>query len=392
MTESLIVWFYYQVLQSSFIRILVPVFLALSVFFRLGTEGSSSASYPQELIRIAIIKNGTAVTVDGDGILSTRENGLAVALATPVTIKPGKDGVVVDGVSYRRLIFSAPSAVYVNGKPYRGIAEISSADKGLLVVNELALEDYLTGLINCEISSAWPMDAIKAQAVIARTYALNRREIRKNAPYHMESTVLDQVYDGCLIEDSRARRGVSETTGEVLTFSGSIIQAFYHSACGGKTEAAENVWGASLPYLKGVDCQYCLTSASSMWGQKLSLKEIEDKLRMAGYNASGITDVKAGPVNSRGRLKNVLIISARSELSLTGEQFRKAVGYGVIKSTNFSVRVAGGEASFSGFGSGHGVGLCQWGSKQRAQDGFNYGEILSYYYPGTVIKQFSDIR
>ena len=106
----------------------------------------------------------------------------------------------------------------------------------------------------------------------------------------------------------------------------------------------------------------------------------------------GVTDVKAGARNSRGRLKNVRIFSSRGELSVTGEQFRNAVGYGVIKSTNFSVTVSGREASFSGFGNGHGVGMCQWGSKQRAQDGFNYKEILSYYFPGTAIKQLSDIR
>lgn len=373
-------------------RIFVPACLAIIVFFWWGARGRSNAAIPRETVRIAIVRNGTGVTVDGDGILATRENGSAVSFVMPVSIKPGKDGIVVDGFSYRRLIFSAPSAVYVNGKPYRGIAEITSADKGLLVVNELALEDYLVGLINCEISSAWPMEAIKSQAVIARTYALNRREARKNALYHLESTVIDQVYDGCLIEDSRARRGVDETAGEVLTFNGSIIQAFYHSACGGKTEASENVWGASLNYLKGVDCQYCLTSTSSMWVQKLSLKDIEERLRTAGFNTAGIIDIKAGTRNSRGRLKNVLIVSSRGEIFVTGEQFRKAVGYGVIKSTNFSVRVSSGEASFSGFGNGHGVGLCQWGSKQRAQDGFNYEEILSYYYPGTALKQFSDIR
>jgi len=392
LTESLFVWFYHQVLQLTMIRILVPACLAIVVFFGWGAWGGSSASTPRETIRIAVIKNANGVIIDGDGLLVTRENGSAVALATPASIKPGKDGIVVDGVSFRRLTFAAPSAVYVNGKPYRGVAEISAVDKGLLVVNELALEDYLVGLINCEISSAWPIEAIKAQAVIARTYALNRKEIRNKAPYHLESTVIDQVYEGCLIEDSRALRGVSETAGEVLTFNGSIIQAFYHSACGGKTEASENVWGASHPYLKGVDCQYCLTSTSSLCVQKLALRDIEDKLKVAGFNVAGINDIKAGTRNSRGRLRNVLIISSRGEISVTGEQFRKAVVYGIIKSTNFSVKVSNGEASFSGFGNGHGVGLCQWGSKQRAQDGFNYEEILSYYYPGTVLKQFSDIR
>lgn len=384
-------WFYLQVLQLFLMRILVPVCSAIVVVFWVAGIRSDAAT-PHETIRIAIVKNGAGVTVDGDGILATRENGNGVALATPVSIKPGKDGLLVNGVSYRRLIFSAPSAVYVNAKPYRGVAEITLADKGLLVVNELPLEDYLVGLINCEISSAWPIEAIKAQAVIARSYALNRKDARKNAPYHLESSVIDQVYDGCLIEDSRARRGVSETAGEVLTYNNAIIQAFYHSNCGGKTESSENVWGASLPYLKGVDCQYCLTSGYVPWEQKLALREIEEKLKAAGLKVAGVYDIRAGVRNSRGRLGNIIIVSSRGELSVSGDQFRKTVGYGVIKSTNFTVKAANGEVSFSGLGNGHGVGLCQWGSKQRSLDGFGYAEILSYYYPGTELKMLSDIR
>lgn len=201
------------------------------------------------------------------------------------------------------------------------------------------------------------------------------------------------MYDGSLIEDSRARRAVSDTKGEVILYGGAVIQAFYHSNCGGKTEAAENVWGNSLPYLKGVECQYCLTSSSaSAWEQKVSLAQIEEKLRAAGHKLSGLTDVRAGVQNSRGRLKDVVLVATRGSLALTGDQFRKAIGYGVIKSTRFTVKVYNSDASFSGIGNGHGVGLCQWGSKQRAIDGFGYREIISYYYPGTELKKFSDIR
>jgi stage II sporulation protein D len=91
-------------------------------------------------------------------------------------------------------------------------------------------------------------------------------------------------------------------------------------------------------------------------------------------------------------LKHVVVVSPRGDLSLTGDQFRKAIGYNVIKSTNFTVRVENREAVFSGLGNGHGVGLCQWGAKQRALDGFGYAEILSYYYPGTDLSKLSDIR
>lgn len=363
--------------------------IALVLF---GAEVKTDAAVPVEMIRIAIVKNAPEVLVDGDGVLAMRENGKAVLLSLPARISRYKDVLIVDGVSYRRLSFAAPQAVFINGKPYRGVAEILPSDKGVLVVNELPLEEYLVGLINCEISSAWPIEAVKAQAVIARTYAMHRKQARKKALYHMESTVIDQVYEGCLIEDSRASRAVSETAGEVLTYSGTIVQAYYHSNCGGRTEAVNNVWNASLPYLKGVECEYCLSNPSTAWEQRIPLKDIEEKLKSAGFKVSGITDIRAGAVNNRGRLKHIVVVFQRGELSITGDQFRKAVGYGVIKSTNLKVKVSNGDAYFNGLGSGHGVGLCQWGAKQRALSGFSYAEILTYYYPGTELRMLFDIR
>lgn len=351
------------------------------------------AAVLDETIRIAIVKSASEVTVSGDGILVTSETGDALDISLPATVTPVKDGLLVGGALYRRLVFSASSVVYVNNKPYRGLAELSVADKGILVVNQLPLEEYLVGLINCEISSAWPIEAVKAQAIIARTYALNRKMARSASPYHLESSVIDQVYDGCLIEDSRARRAVSETEGEVLTYGGGIIQAFYHSCCGGSTEASENVWGTSFPYLKGVQCQYCLTSPTgTAWEYRISLKEMEDRLSKAGYNVSGLYDIKVGGPNSRGRLKQVVLFASKGSVPISGELFRRAVGYGVIKSTRFTIKKSNNEFSFTGGGNGHGVGLCQWGAKQRALDGFGCEEILSYYYPGTELKKLSDIR
>jgi len=352
-----------------------------------------NAAVLDETIRVAIVKSAPEVTVAGDGLLVTDETGNPLVMSFPATVKPVKDGLVVEGKLFRRLSFAASSAVYVNNKPYRGLAELTAADKGILVVNQLPLEEYLVGLINCEISSAWPIEAVKAQAIIARTYALNRKTARITSPYHLESSVIDQVYEGCLIEDSRARRAVLETEGEVLTYGGAIIQAYYHSSCGGRTEASENIWGASLPYLKGVDCQYCLTSpTATAWEFKLTLQEIEERLRSAGHKVSGLYDIKTGAVNSRGRLKQVALLAAKGGGAISGEQFRKAIGYGAIKSTRFTLKNLKNEISFSGSGNGHGVGLCQWGAKQRALDGFGCGEILTYYYPGTELKKLSDIR
>lgn len=373
-------------------RITAFIVLVMSFLFWPG-KSSIDAAALDETIRVAIVKSAAEVSVSGDGLLVTNESGIPLDVTLPVTVKLGKERLQLDGKLYEKLSFAASSAVYINNKPYRGLAELTVTDKGILVVNQLSLEEYLVGLINCEISSAWPIEAVKAQAIIARTYAINRKQARIASPYHLESSVIDQVYEGCLIEDSRAHRAVFETAGEVLVFGGAIIQAFYHSSCGGHTEASENVWGMALPYLKGADCQYCLTAPSAaVWEVKLSLKEIEDRLKAAGYKVSGLYDVKPGALNSRGRLKQVVMLAAKNSVSMTGDQFRKAVGYGVIKSTRFTVKNAKSELTFSGVGNGHGVGLCQWGAKQRALDGFASSEILSYYYPGTELKKLADVR
>lgn len=342
-----------------------------------------------ETIRVAVLKGAESITLEGNGLLLTDGNGEPLRFSFPLQIKKNKDGLLVNNRKVRSLRATAPAFLLINGKSYRGIIEVMPADKGVLVVDELPLEDYLVGLINCEISSQWPIEAVKAQAIIARSYAVYQKAARKNALYHLESSVMDQVYEGCDMEDSRAIRGVKETAGEVLVYNGAVIQAFYHSNCGGHTEASENVWGFALPYLSGVDCKYCLTSPSVKWEQSISLKKLESQLRSSGYPVSGLKDIKPGSRNKSGRLQDLTLVSAKGRSVISAVNFRKTIGYSVIKSTNFDVRISGDDALFSGVGFGHGVGLCQWGAKQRASDGFDYREILFYYYPGTRLEKIS---
>lgn len=384
-----------MILSKSFVPGLIRlqrfiVFLIICLCTIPVTAGT--AALQPEIIRVALLKGVENVNLDGDGVLVTDEGGNPLGLSFPLLIKRSRNGVSVNGRNLRSLVASAPYFILINGKRYRGIIEITPADKGVLVVDELQLEDYLVGLINCEISSQWPMESIKAQAVIARSYALYQREVRKNAQYHLESSIMDQVYDGCDIEDSRAARGVSETAGEVLTFDGRVIQAFYHSNCGGHTEAVENVWGYSLPYLQGVDCKYCITAGSGKWEQTISLKTIESLLKAGNVPVYGLREIKAGRRNKSGRLNDLILLTSRGSLTISGNNFRKAIGYSVIKSTNFEVKTIGADVFFSGVGYGHGVGLCQWGAKQRAEDGFDYREILSYYYPGTKLEKIHSDR
>ena len=378
-----------MILSSGFIRTNLLKHLAFILLFLLAIPavGKGSSLQHHEMIRVALQKGVESVSLEGIGLLAADENGDLLRDSSSFYVKRVKDGLSVNGRSLRRLTVSAPVYIQVNGKKYRGNVEVSPADKGMLVVNELPLEDYLAGLINCEISSQWPMEVIKAQAVVARSYAFFQREARKNAIYHLEATVIDQVYDGCAIEDSRAVRGVRETVGEVLTYKNNVIQAFFHSNCGGHTESSENVWGFAFPYLQGIDCSYCLSAPSAKWEQTLSLNRIESLLSSSGYQVSGLRDIKTGKRNRSGRVTDLTLISLKGRLTIPAVSFRKAIGYTLIKSTNFDARIVGDDAVFSGTGYGHGVGLCQWGAKQRAGDGFDYREILSYYYPGARLKK-----
>ncbi len=343
-----------------------------------------------EQIRVAIAKASDSVTIDGDGVLATDETGKPLVLEFPLTFQNERGRVQAGGSSSRLIRLAAAGKLRMNGKSYRGMLELSVQNGKLLVVNQLALEQYLVGVINSEISSTWPMESIKAQAVIARTFAVAKRKERSKALYHLESTVMDQAYEGSDEEDSRAARGVVETKDEVLTYNSSVIQAFYHANSGGRTEASQNVWGIALPYLQGVECQYGLTSTTSSWEQAVPLSKIEAALK--SFKVVGLTDIKAGPRNNRGRLKNVVLVTERGNVTLLATKFRMAVGSTVVRSTNFSVRVEGGTAYFNGVGYGHGVGLCQYGAKQRALDGFKYDEILSYYYPGTKLSKLSELK
>jgi stage II sporulation protein D len=265
------------------------------------------------------------------------------------------------------------------------VLEVTVADRGLLVINELPLEQYLVGLINCEISSAWPMEAVKSQAVIARSYAMYQKVARRNAPYQLESSVLDQVYQGADVEDVRGARGVMETAGEVLVYDGKVIQAFYHANCAGHTESSKNVWGVAIPYLHGVACQYCQESNPNGWELTIPLKKGEALLRAAGFPVAGLSYLKAQGRNESGRVQELLAGCARGKVVIPATAFRKALGYGVVKSTKFEIKMSGDDLVIVGSGSGHGVGLCQWGAKQRALDGFSYDEILLYYYPGVKL-------
>jgi len=342
---------------------------------------SSLSASASENIRVAISDNQKAVSLKSS-------TGLLIA-GTPsgghqklLRIKPASVG----GKPLR--IRSTDGFTQLNGKRYRGWVEIRKKKNGLLlVVNDLELEQYLRGVIAAEVPPDWELEALKAQAVASRTYALYEKRTAGKRPYHILATVTSQVYNGVNGEQVNAVRAVKETNGLILTYQGKVIPAFYHANCGGHTENASLMWGIDEPYLKGVDCECQDILKDGLWEKRVSVSHISDALRRQGYRVDDILEMSITGITPAGRVKNVTILSARGTTTVPAETLRAALGNTEIPSVFFELELSEGEAVFSGRGRGHGVGLCQWGAKEMAGKGNDFKSILSHYYPGTFLER-----
>lgn len=345
----------------------------------------------RETIRVAVFK-GAAATIGGDGVSISGTIGhesVNILSNSELEVKAGSKGILVNGTEYSSLILdSKGSAISINGKRYRGRVEVVRNKQALLIIDELNLEDYLVGLINQEISSRWPLESVKAQAVVARTYALYQKKMKKDARYDLESTVTSQVYSGIDSEDEMALRAVKETEGEVALYGGEVIQAMYHSSCGGETEASEDMWGRRIPYLKRIKDPYCTEAPNYFWQYKIGLREIGDRLKRLNSQIGEIKSVYVQKRSRSGRVISVAIKHSGGTSEMSGKDFREALGFENLRSTNFTVKPNGESLHFAGSGGGHGVGMCQWGAKGMAEDGKSYKEILKLYYPGITIRRY----
>jgi len=372
--------------------------VAMVVLFLFGCvkDTSTAFSNSSEKIKVAILKNMTNLTIEGatvaeaDGYrLPLQPDKEASRSAFSLALE-GSGALTVNGskiTGSRIAFFSDNGVLSVNSRTYRGKIEVIREQKGLLVVNELPLEFYVAGLINQEISSKWPIEVVKAQAVIARTYAMYRKQKRVTGDYHVEATVADQVYAGSMTEDERSLYAVKETIGEVLTYNGELALTVYHSNSGGMTEDAKNIWGKDYPYLRQVKSSFDKDSSHFSWILNMSPQSVEAALKNAGYSISGIQNIIPIYTTNSGRVIKVMMHYAGGKLEMSGEDLRKAIGYDKLKSTMFSVEMINDSFVFNGKGHGHGVGLSQWGAKGMAEKGYTYTEILEHFYPGTRIER-----
>lgn len=330
-------------------------------------------------IRVLLLKGAPSVSLKG-----VRDSG-EVQVVKSYNAKASVNGLL------RQLpvrFYPGDSHISVNGRQYAGVIEVMDAKSGLLVVNELPLEVYISGIINNEISTKWPADVVKAQAVIARTYALYQRDKREGEPYHIEGSVLGQVYSGIAAEDEAALKAVKDTRGEVLYYNGGPALTVYHSNAGGKTDSSKDIWKVDYPYLTSVESPYDNDAPQFEWEYSIPALTLKEALRTSGYSIGEPESITVEALTPAGRVRALSIKDYEGRvLKISGENLRKAAGYSLLRSSIFSAEKRADTFVFRGKGSGHGVGLSQWGAKGMAENGYSYREIIRHYYPGTALRK-----
>lgn len=332
-----------------------------------------------ENIRVALYENAGTVSLRSAGGLIC--DGIPQQRCAPtLTFRADDVGRKTIRVKGHR------GSVAVNGKAYRGAIELKKKKNGrLLVINELDLEDYLKGVVAAEIPSDWETEALKAQSVAARTYAVYQKRNAGRRAYHILATVESQMYLGKSSERERTTRALQETAGQVVLYRGAAIPAFYHSSCGGHTEDALMLWGIDAPYLKGVDCDCQQISKYGLWEKRFSRGAVVSALRREGFRLQDVSGIEIGDLTPAGRVRSVVIRHAAGKTFIPADTLRSALGTSAVPSIFFEPELLDGEVVLSGRGMGHGIGLCQWGAKEIARQGRDYRAILRHYYPGTTI-------
>jgi len=277
--------------------------------------------------------------------------------------------------------------VKLNGRFYKGDMYISTAaDEKLEVVEHLSIEDYLYGVLPVEMSPDWPLEALKAQAVASRTYALKNVNPKKD--YDITDGVETQVYNGASGMNARIMDAVNSTRGEVLKYKGRLITAFFHACCGGHTASASSAWGEDVVKpLYGAKDPFCSPSSHYKWDFYATTRDLLAFIQKRGSSALKIKSIRVYKRDRSGRAVSLRFVTDSGSFTVNTSDLRKVFGTYDIKSTLIT-RVAplNGGYEFTGRGWGHGVGMCQEGAKYMANNGRNYKKILRQYYPGAAIE------
>lgn len=346
-------------------------------------QGRGVTAKESSYVKILVLKSSSPVHLSSSGNLRVTDLS---------------KGTIAHESGMKRIVFSkemvkeplrvdtTDGSIEIAGAQFRGMAEIHNVMGTLNVINVVKIEDYLLSVVPSEISPSWPIDAIKAQAVAARTYAYYHILKNRNNLYDLDATTASQMYKGKQAETEPTTKGVRETEGEIMTYLNQPIVAFFHSTCGGRTSDNDAVWkGEKIPYLSGRVCSYCSESPYYRWDEEMSMSTMRSIIASKYPAVRKIQGIQFA--RSQGRVVDATIRHSSGMIRLTGNEFRLIFPEKRIKSMYFEASKKGRSLHFTGRGWGHGVGMCQYGARGMAMKGIGYRNILSYYYKDVRIEK-----
>ncbi|MDR2192302.1 MAG: SpoIID/LytB domain-containing protein, partial [Endomicrobium sp.] len=302
----------------------------LFIFIALIFSLSYSVAQTRKEIRVGIITEAVSFSAaSNEEFIITDGNGGKYKLSkgkADLSYSNGKLAFGQNKLAFPVTIQSSKGVMFADRKPYRGYLSVVKAKSGFTVVNVLSIEDYLKGVVPKESSASWPEEALKAQAVISRTYTYANLNKHNKEGFDMCSQTHCQVYGGAEAEVLSSNKAVIATKGEVLTYGGKLAQTVFHANCGGHTEDPKYVWNwttATPPYLKGVKCGYCVDSPHSKWESSLDEKFIMKKL--SGYRVGNIKSIKIKGKTDAGSAIDIEILHSNGNLTFNAYKFRLAV-------------------------------------------------------------------
>jgi stage II sporulation protein D len=379
---------------------LVALIICSVALAQLPASAACSPRSARPVVRVAVSTGATAVTVSLHGSYRVTDAVTGALIRSGRGLPPTPAGAGQRGlrlgeqtVPSRMIRLEASRGFTLHGgtapRRYRGGLDIVLDDAGrVTAVNRIDLEAYVSGVLYHEVSDTWPMEALKAQAVAARTYALYQVRKKKPAAYDVTSDVFSQVYGGRSAERPRTNRAVRRTRGQVLLYQGGILPAFFHASCGGHTEDVAELWRYDLAPLRGVGCPHCDGRPGYSWKRNFHSQAVQELLGRHGYVLGPIHTISVQQRNASGRVVELRITDRNGgAVTISGKDFRAILGPNVVRSNRYRVVMQGYYFDLVGQGWGHGVGMCQQGACGMALAGGRYRDILGLYYPGAVVSR-----
>ena len=315
-------------------------------------------------------------------------------------------GTQVLPVPRMEIVPDGEGAAWFGDREYRGKLQLIRQTGGrVTIVNVVPLEDYIAGVVDSEMPSDFGTEARKAQAVVARSYALSQMQTaRRGSLYDLYATTRSQKYNGrryrssdgrLLAGDSADSRQIAyETAGMVCTDRGHLFCTYYSAVCGGSTSLGSDFFSDAAPPHQSVPCQWCSESPLYHWQSTVTNTDLQTRIQRYWTTQETkfgkLESVTVGPVPHPGGVADVQMSDGKQTLSMPATAFRRAIGTSELYSHHFQVERDGTSWVFKGAGHGHGVGLCQWGARGLARSGKNFLQILDYYYPGSQVVVLTD--